>query len=254
MSDQSLTGVTTRSLDTSQDIKRAEAISTRSGLARLYADQFRASRSNLRRGAVVRETTGPAVPAASGDVTQTQDVSVPGSFQDVLDAAGDFQGDSQSANQTVNTGGGGGAAGGVGGGFAGSGGGGGTSGGGGGAVDTSCPSGWRDSSGNCTDPPQGVDCITLPDGRQIGDCGSDMMPDGGGSQDQAAQEGAGANNLPPGYSLSTQPHAQNSSWTHHSVWNNGNYVAAWNVNTATGQIANIAFGPATNFHNMIYGT
>jgi hypothetical protein len=108
MSDQSLTGVTTRSLDTSQDIARAGAISTRSGLARMYADQFRTSRSSLRRGAVVRETTGPSVPAAPGDVTQTQDVSVPGSFQDVIDAAGDFRGDSQSANQTINPGMGGG--------------------------------------------------------------------------------------------------------------------------------------------------
>ena len=120
MSDQQMTGVTTRSLDTSQDIARAGAISTRSGLARMYADQFRASRSTLRRGAVVRETTGPAVPAASGDVTQTQDVSVPGSFQDVLDAAGGFQGDRQGANQVINPGGtggyGGGLRGGVGGG------------------------------------------------------------------------------------------------------------------------------------------
>lgn len=171
MSDQSLTGVTTRSLDTSQDIKRAEAISTRSGLARLYADQFRATRSNLRRGAVVRETSGPAVPAASGDVTQTQDVSVPGSFQDVLDAAGDFRGDSQSANQTVNPGAGGGYGGGssVGGG---SGSGAQTSGSSSsGAFDSSCPSGWRDNNGNCTDPPSDVGCITLPDGRTIGECG-----------------------------------------------------------------------------------
>lgn len=178
MSDQSLTGVTTRSLDTSQDIQRAEAISTRSGLARLYADQFRATRSNLRRGAVVRETSGPAVPAASGDVTQTQDVSVPGSFQDVIDAAGDFQGDSQSANQTVNPGAGGGygrgssVRGGSGSGAQGS------SSSSSGQGDPSCPSGWRDSNGNCTDPPSDVGCITLPDGRKIGDCSQEAGNEG----------------------------------------------------------------------------
>lgn len=109
MSDQPMQGVTTRSLDTSQDIERSGAISTRSGLARMYADQFRADRNLMRRGAVTRTPTIiPDVPAPSDDVTQEQETTSPGSFGDVIDATGGIRGGSQGANQVINPGGGGG--------------------------------------------------------------------------------------------------------------------------------------------------
>ena len=196
MSDQPMQGVTTRSLDTSQDIERAGAISTRSGLARMYADQFRADRNQMRRGAVTRTPTIiPDVPDPSDDVTQEQDTTVPGSFDDIIDAVDDIEGDSQGANQVINPGGSGGGGGGGGGGGSGGSDGGGSSGGQRTATDD-CPSGWRDSNG-CTDAPVGVDCFTLvnDDGElvAIGDCdGSQSLPEGGGDS------GAPGDTLPEG--------------------------------------------------------
>lgn len=185
MADQNLTGVTTRPLDTAVDTKRATAISRRSQLAEQYTAQFRDDRNSFRRGGVIRSTTGPSVPAAQGDVTQTQDTSVPGSFQDVLDATSGIRGDSQSANQAINPGMNGGSSGGSsvnGGSGSGSQRSGSSS---SGAADASCPSGWSDSNGKCTDPPQDVGCITLPDGRTIGDCGSGEGA-GSGEQDRGS--------------------------------------------------------------------
>ena len=176
MSDQPLQGVTTRSLDTSQDIERAGAISTRSGLARAYADQFRADRNLLRRGAVTRTPTiVPDVPAPSGDVTQTQDPVDPGAFEDVAGAAGDIQGNTQPADQTINPG-----MGGFGRTIQGPGDGEGAdtpeSSGSERKADPQCPSGWRNYEG-CTDAPVGVDCFRLvnDDGElvAIGDCDGD---------------------------------------------------------------------------------
>ena len=123
MADQNLTGVTTRELTTGQDSDRAKAIATRSRLATSYTDQFRGDRDSMRRGGVTRNTSGPSVPEAQGDVTQDQDTAVPGSFQDAINAIGGVEGgDDQNANQIINPGPVGGGSGGGGSGGGGSGG------------------------------------------------------------------------------------------------------------------------------------
>lgn len=182
MADNNLTGVTTRALTTAQDAQRASAISERSRLATEYTAQFRTDRNQLRRGGVVRTTGGPGVPAAQGDVTQTQDVSVPGSFQDVIDAAGGIQGGRQGANQTVNPGLGGG-----------SGGGGSVSGGSGSGSDdtnrSSTPAGdpgnwvWTDNNGDVVDAPTDTTMSDTPKSYK------DYPP--GSSERQAALEAKG---------------------------------------------------------------
>lgn len=115
MADNNLSGVTTRDLDTTNDNARSKAIANRSNLATQYTDQFRADRNSMRRGGEIRNTTAGAIPAASGGVTQSQDVAIPGSFEDVLIAADGTSGDQQDANQIINPGpdgGGGGSSGG----------------------------------------------------------------------------------------------------------------------------------------------
>jgi len=232
MADQNLTGVTTRELTTGQDSARASAISKRSQLATSYTDQFRGDRNSMRRGGVTRDTTGPSVPDAQGDVTQSQDTSVPPSFQDVI-MQGDMEGDSQNANQVINPGPDGGGSGGGGSSIgSGSGGGGSSYGSGGSGGGTSGDWTWTDNNGDVTDAPTDT---TMNYGDEPAE------------PDPAENDG-----LPDGYSLKKKPHTKNPNLTHHGIWKGDKYIAAWNVDNRTGHIRT-AFGNATSWHRKIYG-
>jgi len=261
MADQNLTGVTTRELTTGQDSARASAISKRSQLATTYTDQFRSDRNQLRRGGVTRNATGPSVPAAQGDVTQTQDTSVPPSFQDVIMSGDQMSGDSQNANQVINPGPGGGSSGGGGGSgssfssgsLGGGSGSGGSSSSGGQVSGSNSDRYWDNENDPIYESAEYQPGATTPTANGYGVV--ENVTQGTASTTGTAPETPESDSgLPPGYRLVTKDHAKNANWLHHGVYApDGRYVAAWNMDKASGNIARTAFGSSSSFHNMIYG-
>ncbi len=233
MADQNLTGVTTRELTTGQDSARASAISERSKLATSYTDQFRGDRNSLRRGGVTRNTTGPSVPDAQGEVTQSQDTSVPPSFEDVI-MSGNMDGDSQNANQFINPGPDGGGSGG--GSSIGSGSGGGSSSGG-----SSSSSGgdagnwvWTDNNGDTVDAPTDTN-------YQAGTPGAGSDPDNG--------------NLPSGYTHTVTENSRFGGGWHTVKDASGNIVGTWGQEEdgSLGTYKSYLWKSPSHYYNLVNG-
>lgn len=211
MADQNLTGVTTRELTTGQDSARASAISQRSQLATSYTDQFRGDRNSMRRGGVTRDTTGPSVPEAQGDVTQSQDTSVPPSFQDVI-MSGNMDGDSQNANQVVNPGPDGGG-----------------SGGGGSSIGSGSSGGGSSSGGSSSSGGQSGDWTWTDNNGDTVDAPTDTTMNYG-DEAPAEYDRMANDNLPEGYSLTVTESKRHKGGFHTVRNSRGRVVGTWGEN------------------------